>query len=530
MSFVGTVALLCAWTVATHGEAQQADLVLRNGRIVTVDPQQPEAQALAVVGDRIVAVGSDAQIAAYVGKRTNVIDLQQRLALPGFIEAHSHLLALGEALTTLDLSSARTWDEVVAMVAKAARDSKPGEWILGRNWHHEFWNAPPRDAVNGFPRHETVSAVTPDNPVELTHTNGHATLVNAQALRLAGIGRETPDPQGGEIVRDAAGMPTGILRETAQGPVNAAIERYRKQRFGQDLLAETIRYVELGAAEALSKGVTSFQDAGSSFETIDLFKQLADQGRLPIRLYVMISWDEPNAVLAEKLPHYRMVGYGNNRLTVRAIKRGIDGALGTNGAWLLAPYDDKPESTGLARGSPADIAATAELAIRHGFQLCTHAIGDRANREVLNIYEQAMGAHPQSKDLRWRIEHASTVHESDVPRFTRAGIIASIQGVFATSDAAWMEERLGKARAAHEVYGWRRLWDAGVMLANGTDTPFEAISPIMNFYATATRRTADGSVFMPEQRLTREQALRTYTYNNAYAAFEEDQKGTLTPG
>lgn len=526
---LATALMLGCWIASACADVQPAELVLNNGKVVTVDPRRPEAQALAVVGDKISAVGTNEEIAAYIGPDTQVIDLEGRLAIPGFIEAHAHLLTLGEALTVLDLTSARSWDEVVAAVVEAARNAKPGEWVLGRNWHHEYWNSPPRDAVQGLPRHDELSKLTPSNPVELTHTNGHASLVNAVALRLAGIERLTSDPAGGEIIRGPDGLPTGMLRETAMSLVDKALERYRQQRPTEEIRAEKIRYVELAAQEALSRGVTTFHDAGASFETIDLLKQLADERRLPIRLYVMVSWDESNAALAEKLPRYRMVGYGDNHLTVRAIKRGIDGALGTHGAWLLEPYADKSESTGIVRGSPASVSRTAELGMRHGFQICTHAIGDRANREVLNIYESAFRAHPQSRDLRWRVEHASLVHPEDLQRFATLGVIASVQGVFATSDAGWMEKRLGKKRL-EGVYGWRRLWDAGAVVANGTDAPFESIAPLLNFSATTTRRLADGSSFMPQQRLTREEALRAYTINNAYAGFEENLKGTLTPG
>jgi hypothetical protein len=321
-----------------------------------------------------------------------------------------------------------------------------------------------------------------------------------------------------------------MLREAAQAAVADAISRQQSQRSAQETKAEEIEHVKLAVNKALANGVTTFHDAGSSFQTIDLLKQMADYGDLPIRLYVMIGPEMPNEVLAESISEYRLIGYGNNHLTVRAIKRMIDGGLGAHGAWLLDPYADQPESTGLVLDPPGNIARTAELAIQHGFQLNTHAIGDRGNREVLNVYEAIFRSHRYKKGLRWRIEHAQHLAPDDILRFAALGVIASMQGVHATSDGPWVPRRLGEQRSREGAYAWRALWDTGAVVTNGTDTPVEDISPIMSFYATVTRRLADDSTFFPEQRLTREEALKSYTINNAYAAFEEDIKGTLTPG
>ena len=533
----GRLALsLAAVLGATSAAAQTAELVLRNGKVVTVDPARPEAQAVAVRGGRILAVGSDTEIQRHIGAGTRVIDLEGRLAIPGFVEGHGHFMSLGRAKTILDLSGARNWDEIVAQVGEAARQARPGDWILGWGWHQEKWDRAPEPSVEGNPVHAALSRISPENPVYLTHASGHAGFANARALEEAGVTTGTPNPDGGEIVRDAGGEPTGLLRETAQGAVSAALGRWEARRTPEEREAIRRRQAELAAAEALSRGVTSFQDAGVSFETIDFFKRLADEGKLPVRLYAMVrvgserNESETNESIASKLARYRMVGYGDNRLTVRSIKRQIDGALGSHGAWLLEPYTDLPRSTGLVLEPVESIRRTAELAIQHGYQVNTHAIGDRANREVLNVYQEVFRAHPDRNDLRWRIEHAQHLHPADIARFAELGVIASMQGIHATSDGPWVPGKLGDQRAEEGAYVWQKLREAGVVVTNGTDVPVENIDPIASYHATVSRRLNDGSVFYPDQRLSRRHALETYTINGAYAAFEEDLKGSLTPG
>jgi predicted amidohydrolase YtcJ len=505
-----------------------ADLVLTNGRIVTVDSARPEAEALAVAGERILAVGSAREIQRYVGPATQVIDLQGRLAIPGFIEGHGHFLGLGQAKMTLDLTRPRSWDEMVAMVADAARRAQPGEWITGRGWHQEKWEPRPANTIEGVPPHHELSRATPDNPVLLTHASGHASFANARALELAGITRDTPDPPGGTIVRDAQGNPTGLLRETAAYLVSRVMAQAEAARSPAERAAIARRQVELAGQEALAKGVTSFHDAGTSFETVEFFRTLADERALPLRLYVMVRAD--TAELARELPRRRLRGYGGDFLTVRSIKVSIDGALGSHGAWMLEPYADMPQTSGLNTIDLEVFRRTAELAIAHGYQLNTHAIGDRGNREVLDVYERIFRAHPDRRDLRWRIEHAQHLHPQDIPRFAQLGVIASMQGVHATSDGPWVPERIGHQRAAEGAYVWRSLWESGALVTNGTDVPVEDIDPIASFYSSVTRHMATCERFYPEQRMTREQALRSYTINNAYAAFEEDLKGSLTPG
>lgn len=520
--------LMAAAACSRAPAVEPASLVLQNGRIVTVDDAKPEAQAMAVRGDTIVAVGTNEEIQPYVGQDTEVIDLGGQLAIPGFIEGHGHFTGVGQARMSLNLTKAKSWDEVVAMVAEAAKQAKPGEWILGRGWHQEKWDKVPEPNVEGFPTHEAVSRVSPDNPVLLTHASGHATFANAKAMALAGVTRTTPNPPGGEILKDRRGSPIGIFRETASGLVRKALAADRAKMTPAEIEAELRRQIALASEEALSKGVTSFQDAGSSFETIDVFKKIVDEGQLRLRLWVMIR--AANEELAQKLAAYRLVNYGDKRLTVRAIKLTLDGALGSRGAWLLEPYADLPGSTGL-NTVPVEVAKeTARLAMQHGFQFCVHAIGDRANREALNIFEEAFKANPDKTGLRWRIEHAQHIDVADIPRFGQLGVIASMQGIHCTSDAPYVIQRLGEKRAEEGAYVWQKLMRSGAIVSNGTDAPVEDVDPIASYYASVTRKLDDGRRFYPEQAMSRMEALKSYTWNAAYAAFEEDIKGSLAPG
>jgi predicted amidohydrolase YtcJ len=521
--------LLCpALALALAGPAlaaEHADLVLRGGKIATVDKRRPTAEALAAVGDKIVFVGSNKDAAAYVGPKTQVIELGGKLAVPGFIDGHGHFTGIGQGKMGLELMGTKSWDEIVAKVAEAARKAQPRDWIVGRGWHQEKWTRVPAPNVEGFPLHDALSKASPQNPVLLTHASGHAGFANAKALELAGITKQTKDPEGGEILRDAQGNPTGMLRETAQGLVRRALSRDRSERTAARVEADSRMEIELASKECLSKGVTSFQDAGSSFATIDLMKKMIGEGKVAPRLWVMLQ--EPNAALEANLARYRTVDFGDGRLTVRAIKRSIDGALGSRGAWLLEPYSDLPSSRGLNTTPPATIAETARLAIQHGYQLCVHAIGDRANRETLDIFERALAGR---KELRWRIEHAQHLHPSDIPRFGQLGVIASMQGIHCTSDAPWALKRLGPKRCEEGAYVWQKLMKSGAVVTNGTDAPVEDVSPVASYHASVSRKLPDGSVFYGDQRMSREQALESYTLSAAFAAFEEKTKGSLEVG
>jgi len=508
---------------AQIARSQPADLVLRNGRLVTLE-QSAEAQALAARGGKIVAIGANQAVAAFIGPSTRVIDLHGRLAIPGFIEGHGHFTSLGASKMMLDLRDAKNWDQIVAMVAAAAKEAKPGTWILGSGFHQAKWDRPPEPNVQGFPVQESLSRVSPRNPVWLTHASGHAGFANAEALREAGVTKAMPDPVGGEILRDQQGNPTGLLNERAQELVERVLESEQETQVRQQ--------IKLAERECLSKGITTFEDAGSSLATVNLFRTMAEQGELGLRLWVMLRASQ--AELAGNLRRYYIVGAAGDHLTVRAIKEYMDGALGSRGAWLLAPYSDLPQgapnASGINTENLADIKKTAELAISNGFQLCTHAIGDRANREVLNLYQAVFGEHREKKALRWRIEHAQHLDPADIPRFAKLGVIAAMQGIHCTSDAPFVIARLGRKRAEAGAYVWQKLMKSGAVVGNGTDTPVEDVDPIQGYYASVSRRLKDGTVFFPDQRMSRMEALRSYTINNAYAAFEEGSKGSLKAG
>jgi predicted amidohydrolase YtcJ len=501
-------------------QGEPADLVLRNGKVVTVDAAVPDGQAVAVKDGRILAVGSDRSIRAHIGADTEVIDLRGQLAIPGLIDSHVHFQSIGAARLQLDLMEVANWDEVVEMVAQAVAQADPGVLIQGRGWHQEKWDRAPEPNVDGLPFHHSLSAVSPHHPVVLTHASGHASFANARAMELAGITAATPDPRGGQIVRDGQGNPIGAFRQTAQGLLGPARARA--------VPPDPRRVVQMANEEVLSKGLTTVHDAGVGFDAVDLFRELIDAGEIGVRLNVMVN--ASNRELEERLPQYRMIGYGDHHLTVRTIKRLIDGALGPHGAWFLEPYQDLPSSSGLNTTPVELIQETARIAAEHGFQLAVHAIGDRGNRETLDIFEATFAAYPEDTDRRWRIEHSQHLHPDDIPRFGALGVIPSMQGIHCTSDAPYVLERLGEERAGEGAYVWQKLMAGGAVIANGTDAPVERVDPIPSYHASVSRRLADGSVFFPEQRMSRMEALRSYTINGAYAAFEEDIKGTLTPG
>jgi predicted amidohydrolase YtcJ len=507
-----------------------AELVLRGGRIATLDEARPDAQALAARGGTIVVIGSEREVQPHIGPTTKVIDLKGALAVPGFIDAHVHFTGVGEAARNVKLGTAKNFDEIVRMVGDAAKKARPGEWILGRGWHQEKWSEAPSPAVEGFPVHEALSRVSPDNPVWLTHASGHAGFANALAMKMAEVTKATADPAGGKILRDKDGNATGLFNERAQSLIADALSRDRATRTPAQVEADLRQVIDLAARESLAKGLTTVSDAGSPPATIEVMKKVVDEGRLPLRVWMMIR-ETPDR-LAVDLPKYRVVNHGDNRFTVRGIKRAIDGALGSRGAWLLEPYADMPSTTGFNTDSLDDIRQTAELAIKFDYQLAVHAIGDRGNREVLNIYEDTFKRHPEKRgrDRRWRIEHAQHIDAADIPRFGRLGVIASMQGIHCTSDAPFVLARLGPKRAEEGAYAWQKLIRAGAVIANGTDAPVEDVDPIPSFHASVTRKLKDGSVFYPAERMTRVQALRSYTIDAAYANFEEDIKGSLRAG
>lgn len=508
-----------------------ATLVLFNGNIFTADSLHPHAAAIAINGERILAVGSDEEIKKLAGTKTEMVDLHGAFAMPGFIEGHGHFSSLGRSLQNLNLLSTKSWQEITGLVAEKTKTAKAGDWIEGRGWHQEKWTDSPGPTVNGYPYHDMLSAASPDNPVVLYHASGHGLIANEKAMQLAGISRETANPVGGRIVRDAKGNLTGVFEENAMDLIEKPFSVWKNRRSEAEQRAAFDKSVELASQECLAKGITSFQDAGSDFWEIGQYRRLAEAGRLNLRLWVMIA--QPKMEDLPKLAEFPQIELGNNHFTVRAVKAYFDGALGSYGAWLLAPYSDKPDSYGQNTTPVEQIAAIAAACKKYGLQCCVHAIGDRANREILNVYQSTLlpDLRSPTPTQRWRIEHAQHLDPQDIPRFHQLGVVAAMQAIHCTSDAPFVVKRLGPDRARKGAYAWRSLLDSGAHLANGTDTPVEDVDPLPCLYAAVTRKRADtGLEFFPEQKMTREEALLSYTIWNAWAAFEEKDKGSLVKG
>lgn len=519
--------IVCLPLASTFAQ-ETADLILQGGKVVTVDDAIPEGQAIAIAGEQILAVGSDSEIAALATPKTKIIDLDGRLVIPGFIEGHGHFIRTGQSKMMLDLSQADSWDDVAEQVREAAAKTPAGEWIVGRGWHQEKWSVKPEVLIEGYPTHEKISEVSPNNPVLLTHASGHMCFANDVAMQQAGVTKYTEDPSGGEILHDLKGEPIGIFRETAQGLINRSFAATIANQSPETRQQLSERAVQLAVKECLENGITSFQDAGSSFQEIAGLRAMAEQGKIGVRLWIMVR--DHLGLMDENLPRAKVTRYANNFFTVGGIKLSLDGALGAHGAWLLMPYEDLSNSVGLNTAPMETARELADLAVKHGYQYCVHAIGDRANREVLNIFEEAFNKNPSLQPRRWRIEHAQHLHPDDIPRFGELGVIAAMQGIHCTSDAVFVLQRLGIRRSEEGAYVWQKLLESGAVIANGTDVPVEDIDPLASFYATVTRKLKNGNEFFPDQKMTRAQALRSYTLDCAYAAFEEDIKGSLTPG
>ena len=528
-AILGSAAILVSCTTQSAEEEGQADLVLLGGTVYTVDESKPTAEAVAVVGNRVAAVGDTSEISRWVGDSTQVLDLKGLTVTPGIIESHGHILGIGYGELVLDLSNARNYDEVVARIAEAVQNAKAGEWIMGRGWHQSKWTPQPDPMVRGYQTHSALSAVSPDNPVFLSHASGHAAMANAKAMELAGIRADTKFPEGGEIIRDEQGNPTGILVEAAQGLVARHIPAPGPE--------QAARMLELAIQECLENGITSFHDAGSDRNSISLYKKFLGEGKLKIRVYAMVipgrRGDDPKHV-EEWMQNGPEIGNGDGFLTIRAIKLYVDGALGSRGARLLEPYLDDTENSGHYLVPPEQVYQISRSALSSGFQVAAHGIGDRAIREILDQYERVFQENPAAaRDHRFRIEHAQHISGPDIPRFARLGVIAAIQAVHMSSDISWAVDRLGLERIEEGAYVWQKLLQSGAVLTNGTDAPVEPVSPVASFYSSISRRTLDGELFPwshPEQSMTREQALRSYTLSGAHAAFEEDIKGSIEPG
>jgi len=507
-----------------------ADLVILGGKIYTSNDLQPEVEAVVVRGEKIEFAGNEKEARGWIGEKTKVIDLKGKTMTPGFIESHGHIMGLGYNELNLDLMDVKSFEEIIEKVREAVAKSQPGQWIVGRGWHQDKWNTKPEKMIKGFPVHQMLSAVSPDNPVFLRHASGHAGFANAKAMQLAGVNQLSVEKlgkevgEGGEIIRDALGNPTGLFNERAQGLISSHIPNETEETDTQAL--------ELATAACARNGITSFHDAGASRENIDLFKKFRQEGKLNTRLYVMITGFDRDLIYEyfRKGPDIDSAHW----VTIRSIKLNCDGALGSRGAWLMEPYTDRPDFSGMATLPMDTVMKTSQEGLKYGFQVCSHAIGDRANKEILDRYEIAFKENPEkAKDHRFRIEHAQHIRAVDIPRFGQLGVIPAMQAIHLSSDRPWAIDRLGEARIKEGAYMWQSLLKSGAKVINGTDVPVEPINPIASFYASVTRQTLKGEPkggYEPAEKMTRVQALRSYTLDAAFGEFEEKNKGSIEAG
>lgn len=501
--------------LATAAGAQAPDLIVTNARIYTVDQNRPVVDAMAIRDGRIVATGPARLIAALKGANTQVVDLEGKTVIPGMIDAHVHLMGLGQGLRTVDLRGTTSYDEVVARVVERAKTSPAGSWIVGRAWDQNDW------PDTRFPTHEKLSAAVPNHPVFLVRVDGHAALANAAAMKTAGLTTAAKDPFGGQILRDERNAPTGVLIDRAQGLVARAIPPASK---------EELRAAAIAATQEMNRwGLTGVHDAGVGRESIDVFEEVAKEGKFSVRNYVMIANDD--STIAHYLRRGPQANLYDGRLWIKAIKISADGALGSRGAALLEPYSDDPKNTGLALVPPGRVKQVSTLALERGFQVNVHAIGDRANRVVLDEFEAALKDRP-SADHRFRVEHAQIIHPDDIPRFAQLGVIPSMQASHQTSDMYWAGNRLGQQRLLG-AYAWRSLLNSGVIIPNGSDLPVEQTNPLISFHASVSRQDDNNwpaGGWFPEQRMTREEALKSMTIWAAWSAFMEREVGSLEAG
>lgn len=520
---------LIALVVSCGPDKQPADVVILGGKIYTVNEKQPIVEAVVVKNDKIEFAGTEAEARTWIGDSTQVIDLKGKIMTPGFIEGHGHLMGVGNNELNLDLMGVKSFEELVEKVRVAVSQAKPGQWILGRGWHQDKWDTKPADMVKGFPSHHLLSKVSPDNPVFLSHASGHMSLVNAKAMEIAGVNQLSMESlnkgsvAGGEIIRDANGNPTGLFNENAEDIIAKHIPDEDEERIAQAF--------ELAMQACYRNGITGFHDAGQGRNNIELFKKMKSEGKLGVRLYVMLTgWDRD--LVHEWMKKGPEID-PDHWLTIRSIKLNCDGALGSRGAWLLESYSDRPDFFGMATLPMDTVLSTSREALKAGFQVCSHAIGDRANREILDRYETAFRENPATKDHRFRIEHAQHLSPQDIPRFVQLGVIPAMQAIHMSSDRPWAIDRLGEKRIKEGAYMWQSLLKSGAKIVNGTDAPVEPLNPIPCFYASVTRMTLKGEPaggYEPEEKMTREQALRSYTLDAAYGAFEEGVKGSIEPG
>jgi len=498
---------LLAGLFARPVAGQNADLVVTSAHIYTVNKTQPQASALAIKDGRVLAVGTD--VSRYIGPSTARIDARGRTVVPGFVDSHAHVRGLGALLESRDLRHVKTVAEIAAYVREQASGRPAGEWIVGRNWDQTNWGGQ-------FPTAADLDRAAPNHPVILTRVDGHASWVNTKALQLAGVTASSPDLPGGKIIRDAQGRPTGVFIDRAMGLVRARIPAPTPDQIKRQL--------QLAARECARLGLTGVHDAGVPRQDLDAYRALIRENALPLRIYAMIGG--PGGLWNEYLKQGPETG---EYLTVRSIKLMADGALGSRGAALWQDYSDEKGNSGLLITPRETIERVAREAAAHGFQVCTHAIGDRANRVTLDAYAAALGG---KNDRRFRIEHAQVISLPDFQKFADFSVIASIQSTHATSDMRWAAQRLGPDRV-QGAYAWQRFRKLGIPIANGSDFPVEEPNPLLGFYAAVTRQDAQGNPpggWMPDQKLSRQEALESWTLDGAYAAFEEKQKGSLEAG
>jgi predicted amidohydrolase YtcJ len=503
----------------TYSSAEVADVVFENGNIYTVNERQPHAEAVAVRAGKIIFVGSNKGAKAYKGKSTRVIDLQGNTAVPGMTDSHYHLAGVGAREMNLNLEGITSLEEFLARVKERVDQAKPGEWVTGRGWIETFWKPPV------FPTRWDLDKISPNNPVYLTRADGHAIVVNSSAIKIAGVDKSTANPFGGEIMKDKNGEPNGMFLDKAQAIIGRRIPSRGGDESEQAILLGCKRSVELGWCE--------IQNAGSSFSEVALLKKLYGEGKIKLRIYEAIAG--PGGDAQRLLREGEMVGAFDNHLTVRHIKVVIDGALGSKGAALLEPYSDY-NTAGFLTQKEEDLMPMFIEALRKGIQIETHAIGDRANRVILDLYEKALSAVPPDqrkiRDPRWRVEHAQIVNPVDIPRFAKLGVIPSMQPSHAIGDLHFAPSRLGMKRL-EGAYAWQSFIKSGSIIAGGSDAPVERGEPMIEFYAAVARKDQkgySGEGWHPEQALTRDQALKMFTIWPAYAAFEEKLKGSIEVG
>lgn len=508
-----------------ENNSEMADLIIYGGTIYTVNEANPKVEAVAIKENLILFSGSMQDALRFKDANTEMLNLEGKTMTPGFIEGHGHLMGLGYNELELDLSKTTSYQDIIDLVEEAAKNAKPGEWILGRGWHQSKWSEKPATMVKGFQTHEELSAVSPDNPVYLSHASGHAGFANAKAMEIAGItSRASKKVEGGEIIRYPDGRPTGIFNEKAQYIIGRAIPEDSPERVKKAF--------ELAIKACHRNGITSFHDAGIYRGTVDLYNKMKAEGKLKVRLHAMLS--SSDSKLLKEWYKKGPVFDEDNLLNIRAIKIHSDGALGSRGAWLLDEYSDMPGHFGHSTIPLAHVENIVFKALENGFQVCSHAIGDRANREILDKYELGFEKYPtKSQNHRFRIEHAQHLNPSDIPRFAALNVIPAMQGIHMSSDRPWAIDRLGEQRIKEGAYMWQSLLKSGVPIVNGTDVPVEPVNPIACFYASVSRKTLKGTPengYESEQKMTRWQALRSYTIDAAYGAFDEDIKGSIAKG